>query len=232
MASYNSNYGNSYQRNTPVITNLIVINVVVYVFQLIFRKSNPLFTFMGSLHLSKSEYFRPYQLVTHMFMHDPSNFGHILFNMFALWMFGTILEKYWGPKRFLIFYLICGVGAGLISMLALNYQYDQYLHGTPLPDIYGSIDEFLNEPSLGASGAIMGVLAAFAYLFPNSELFIMFIPIPVKAKYAIPGFVLIDLFGGIYNRTDGIAHFAHLGGALVGFLIVFFWNKTNKRTFY
>jgi len=187
---------------------------------------------MGSLHLSKSEYFRPYQLVTHMFMHDPSNFGHILFNMFALWMFGTILEKYWGPKRFLIFYLICGVGAGLISMLALNYQYDQYLHGTPLPDIYGSIDEFLNEPSLGASGAIMGVLAAFAYLFPNSELFIMFIPIPVKAKYAIPGFVLIDLFGGIYNRTDGIAHFAHLGGALVGFLIVFFWNKTNKRTFY
>ncbi len=223
--------GNSFQRTTPIIRNIIILNALAYVAQLVLGKG---FTYMGALHLWKSDYFRPYQLITHMFLHDPDSILHIIFNMFALWMFGTILERSWGHKRFLLFYLICGVGAGIISMLALNYQYNQYLTGeASLPLIYqGNLIHFLNEPSLGASGAIMGVLAAFAYLFPNSELFIMFIPVPVKAKYAIPGFVLLDLFGGIYNRSDGIAHFAHLGGALIGFLVVYFWNKSNKKTFY
>jgi membrane associated rhomboid family serine protease len=232
--AFNSNFGNSFQRTTPVIKNLIILNALAYLVQVTLGRENPLITFMGSLHLYKSEYFRPYQLVTHMFLHDPNNIGHILFNMFGLWMFGSILERSWGPKRFLIFYLICGVGAGLISLLALNYQYEQYLHGvTALPAIYqNDIGNFLNEPMLGASGAIMGVFAAFGYLFPNTQLFIMFVPIPIKAKYAIPGLVLLDLFGGIYNASDGIAHFAHLGGALVGFLLVLYWNKKDRETFY
>lgn len=232
--AFNSNFGNSFQRTTPVIKNLIILNALAYLVQVTLGRENPLITFMGSLHLYKSEYFRPYQLVTHMFLHDPNNICHILFNMFGLWMFGSILERSWGPKRFLIFYLICGVGAGLISLLALNYQYEQYLHGvTALPAIYqNDIGNFLNEPMLGASGAIMGVFAAFGYLFPNTQLFIMFVPIPIKAKYAIPGLVLLDLFGGIYNASDGIAHFAHLGGALVGFLLVLYWNKKDRETFY
>jgi membrane associated rhomboid family serine protease len=156
--------------------------------------------------------FQPYQIITHMFTHG--SIGHIFFNMFALWMFGKILENVWGSKRFLIFYLISGIGAA-VAHLAVEY-------------FQGGI-----VPAVGASGAVMGVLVAFAYLFPNTELFILFIPFPIKAKWAVIGYVAIDLFGGIANISgDNIAHFAHLGGALTGFVLVLLWNKGNHRRFY
>ncbi len=235
MSYYNS--GNHLQRTTPIVLNLIIINVLVFAAQNMIPQSQFDVNEWGSLHYFKSPLFKPHQLITHMFMH--LNIAHILFNMFGLWMFGTILERYWGPKKFLIFYLICGVGSAVLEQFIQPYDAlqmakmsEEYLNkGIPLNLI---TEAYLNNSSsLGASGAIMGVFAAFAYLFPNTELYLMFIPIPVKAKYAIPFFVLIDLFGGVYRiKGDNIGHFAHLAGALIGFLLVLYWNKTSRKTFY
>ena len=185
-----------------------------------------------ALHHYKSTEFRPYQLVTHMFMHG--GIFHLLFNMLALWMFGTMIEKVWGPKRFLVFYLVCGLGAALAQMGSYTFDFWQIDQLTLSADNYEIYQTNLRIGcTVGASGAIMGVLAAFGYLFPNTKLFIMPIPFPVKAKWAILGIIALDVFGGV-SRTpnDNIAHFAHVGGALIGFLIVLYWNKTNKQTFY
>lgn len=203
--SYNSNYGNSFQRTTPVVLNLIIINALVWVAQLMLQQSVGL-TEKLALWPYNSPYFEPYQLVTHMFTHG--GWGHILFNMFALWSFGSLLERSWGPKRFLIFYLACGLAAGIAHLA------------------------FENVPAVGASGAIMGLFAAFAYLFPNTQLIIFPIPVPVKAKYAVALMAAIDLFGGVNPAPSGIAHFAHLGGLAMGFVLVIIWNKTNRKTFY
>jgi membrane associated rhomboid family serine protease len=203
----------------PVVKNLIIINILVWVAQLIYDKQY-LLTNHLALWPINSPNFKPYQIATHMFAHasyDPQwhvIFYHILFNMFALFMFGRVLENVWGPKRFLFFYLACGIGAA-ITHLAVQY-------------FLGS-----GEPAIGASGAIMGVFIAFAYLFPNTQLYFILIPIPIKAKWIALGYILLDLFGGVNpSRGDDIAHFAHLGGALTGFLIVLFWNKTNRKTLY
>lgn len=199
----------------PIVKNLIILNVLAWVAQLTLDSQYQI-TMRGALWPVNTPFFEPYQIVTTMFLHAPSfsMFFHILFNMFALFMFGRVLENVWGPKRFLFFYLACGIGASLVHLLM------QYLMGT-------------FSFAIGASGAVMGVMVAFGYLFPNTELLIMFIPVPVKAKWVVLGYVLIDLFGGFGNiQGDSIAHFAHLGGALTGFIIVLFWNKTNRRTLY
>ncbi|HEU4470151.1 MAG TPA: rhomboid family intramembrane serine protease [Flavisolibacter sp.] len=206
----------------PVVKNLIIINVLVWIAQLIFDREGPYLTGrltnLLALYPIDSEEFRPYQIATHMFTHSNYTpygqivFQHILFNMFGLWMFGKMLENVWGPKRFLLFYLVCGVGAA-IAHLAVQYFTGGY------------------SAAIGASGAVMGIFAAFAYLFPNTELFIMFIPIPIKAKWAVLGMAAIDLFGGVTGGGN-IAHFAHLGGALTGFILVLIWNKTNRKRFY
>lgn len=227
-------YGNSFQRTTPIVLNLIIINALVFLAQSVFggmdqlNRVNDLF----ALHHYKSTEFRPYQLVTHMFMHG--GIFHLLFNMLALWMFGTMIEKIWGPKRFLVFYLVCGLGAALAQMGSYAFDFWQIDQLTLSADDYEIYQTNLRIGcTVGASGAIMGVLAAFGYLFPNTKLFIMPIPFPVKAKWAILGIIALDVFGGV-SRTpnDNIAHFAHVGGALIGFLIVLYWNKTNKQTFY
>jgi membrane associated rhomboid family serine protease len=202
----------------PVVKNLVIINVLVFLAQqfmgdqISLPGAEPLgLTGVLALWPIGSDFFRPYQVVTHMFAHG--SIGHIFFNMLVLWMFGRVLENIWGGKRFLIFYLASGLGA---AALHLGVQY--FNHGFSF--------------AVGASGAIMGVMAAFAFLFPNTELFIMFIPIPVKAKWAVLGYVAVDLFSGISSiRGDNIAHFAHLGGAITGFIIVLIWNR-NRRRFY
>ena len=197
----------------PIVKNLIIINALVWIAQNIFDKTYGL-TYWLALWPIGNEMFRPYQIATHMFAHDPKSFFHILFNMFGLYMFGRVLENVWGPKRFLFFYLACGVGAAAAHLIV------QYFMGSL-------------SFAVGASGAVMGIFAAFAYLFPNTELFIMFIPFPVKAKYAVIGLAAIDLFGGVARfSNDNVAHFAHLGGALTGFILVLIWNKRNRRRFY
>jgi membrane associated rhomboid family serine protease len=195
----------------PIVKNLIIINALVWIAQNALDKTYNL-TYWLALWPIGHEMFRPYQIATHMFTHGP--IFHILFNMFGLYMFGRILENVWGAKRFLFFYLACGVGAAVAHLVV------QYYTGTV-------------SYAVGASGAVMGIFAAFAYLFPNTELFIMFIPFPVKAKYAVIGLAAIDLFGGVARfSTDNVAHFAHLGGALTGFILVLIWNKRNRRRFY
>lgn len=236
----------------PIIKNLIIINVLVYVAQIMLESQLDLTNKLAmwplmpeKLHdllvqsgLDESYKFQPYQVATHMFSHSlPSSqisVFHIIFNMFALFMFGRVLENVWGPKRFLFFYLASGLGAAAIHLGMQYFRCEQLLQAFNANDIK-AIEKNMGaiSPALGASGAVMGVLAAFAYLFPNTELIILPIPFPVKAKWAILGFVLIDLFSGVGNfKGDNIAHFAHLGGALTGFLIVLFWNKRNRRTLY
>ncbi|MDQ6610668.1 MAG: rhomboid family intramembrane serine protease [Bacteroidota bacterium] len=200
----------SYRPNNfpPVVKYLIIINAIVFAAQNIFDNSIGL-TEKFALWPVNSPFFRPYQIITHMFSHG--SIGHIFFNMFALWMFGKILENVWGGKRFLNFYLICGIGAAVVHLTV------EYFTGN-----YGA--------AIGASGAIMGVLVAFGYLFPNTELFILFIPFPIKAKWAVIGYIAIDLFSGVASFSgDNVAHFAHLGGALTGFILVLLWNKSNRR---
>src|SRR6185437_7747378 len=213
----------------PVVKTLVIVNAIVYFAQL----SIPSLTEWGALHYWKSPLFKPHQIITHMFMHDPQSILHILFNMLVLWMFGAILENYWGAKRFINFYMICGIGAAIAQMVMIPWEVTRAVHAAYPPELWDEAIQFQLEhfSMMGASGAIMGVMAAFAYLFPNTELLIFLVPIPVKAKYLIPIYVLIDIFGGI-SGGDNVAHFAHLGGALVGILLVILQNRNNRRNFY
>ncbi len=228
----------------PVVKNLIIINVLVFIGQLTIDHLTErlmLYPIMPAglrswlteqNALDDYQKFQPYQIFTHLFSHSPTMFAHILFNMFALWMFGRILENVWGPKRFLFFYLASGIGAAALHLAMQYYRCEQVWQsiaaGNPVPPakIFGAI-----APALGASGAIMGLFAAFAFLFPNTELIFLFIPFPIKAKWMVLIMVGLDLFGG-FSSSDNVAHFAHLGGAITGFIIVFIWNKTNRKTLY
>jgi len=202
--AYNSNYRPS-QKIPPIVLNLIIINVIVFIAQYALDSSLNL-TMRFALYPYNSGYFEPYQLVTHMFLHG--GFFHILFNMWALWLFGSVLEKIWGPKKFLIFYLICGLAAGLAEAFLVS-----------------------GGPAIGASGAIMGLLGAFAYTFPNTQFYMIPFPFPIKAKYMAAIFAVFDLFGGVAGG-DNVAHFAHLGGLAMGLILCIIWNKTDKKTFY
>jgi membrane associated rhomboid family serine protease len=216
-----------------VIKNLIIINGIVWLSQITIGRGLFPVDDTFALFYFDSSLFRPWQVLTYMFLHSPENFFHILFNMFALWMFGSTLENLWGPGRFLTFYLICGLGAALVHMGALWYDISD------ARDLLqaGAIDETtfqmaLNVPTMGASGAVMGIFAAFAYTFPNSQLFILPIPFPVKAKWALLGLVAFDLIGGVSENRGGVAHFAHLGGAAIGILVLILWNRKRRDSFY
>jgi membrane associated rhomboid family serine protease len=221
----------------PIIKNLLIINGLVFFAQLMLDKQYDLTGKLG-LWPVQSDHFRPFQVFTHMFLHSPHLIIHIIFNMLMLWMFGKILENVWGSKRFLVFYLACGIGAAAAHMIVTYFQYQQVADMIKFLELNGdtvNAARLRDMPvyAIGASGAVMGVMVAFAFLFPNTPLYIMFIPFPIKAKWAVLGYVAIDLFGGINpSRGDNVAHFAHLGGALTGFIIVFIWNKTNRRTLY
>ena len=221
----------------PIVKNLIFINA------LFFLATEFLFRDIGDHGLRgifglwpiNHENFRPYQIFTHMFTH--AGLPHIFFNMFSLWMFGRTLENIWGPKKFLLFYLACGIGAAIAHMTMAYFEYKPILEVLEMAKAAGQTDyveqlQALPIYAVGASGAVMGVLVGFAYLFPNTELLLLFPPIPIKAKWLIIAFVAFDLFGGLGKTSDGIAHWAHLGGAAMGFILVYIWNKTNKKTFY
>ena len=193
---------------TPVVKNIIIANVLVFVAQNYFSYIGKPLEPYAALWSLDSGNFKVWQLVTHLFMHY--NFYHILFNMLGLWWFGSSLEDVWGSKRFLQFYVVCGLAAGLSQMLLQS-----------------------GFQAMGASGAIMGVMAAFAYLFPNSPIYLMLIPIPIKAKYVIGGYILMDVLGQVSPQPgDTIGHLAHLGGAVAGLIIVIISNRSNRRRFY
>jgi membrane associated rhomboid family serine protease len=223
-----------FQSIPPVIKNLVIINVLFWLAEITFREP---FINILSLHHYQHPDFGIWQLVSYMFLHSLAPF-HILMNMFVLWMFGSTLEDIWGSKRFLIFYLICGVGAALVQLgvlaISMNMLMDKLASGAITMEQFrerGS--DIFNTSVVGASGAINGVMAGFAYLFPNAPLYIFPLPVPIKTKYVVIGYFLLDLFGGINPQYgDNVAHFAHVGGAIVGLILVITMNRSNRRTFY
>ena len=216
-------------RNIPVVTkNLLIINILVFIATYVVRGMNIDLNDILGLHFFLASDFRIWQFFTYMFMHG--GFTHILMNMFMLWMFGMVVENVWGPRKFLFYYIVCGVGAGLCQELA---QYGTYLveglanfdsvrvGTTVLP-----MDVYLNMMNtVGASGAIYGVLLAFGMLFPEERMFIIPIPVPIKAKWIIMGSIVVELFSAIGTSNDGVAHLAHLGGMLFGFILIRYWKK-------
>jgi len=243
-------------RMTDTVKQLLIINIIFFIGSQFVANAYPLF----SLYYPENPNFRIWQPLTSMFMHAPMpNLMHIVFNMFALVSFGTALEHYWGAKKFIFFYISCGLGAALLH-IGVNYftfhhvlnllvengqdkaeilkvlaegKYDtNWQNIIPLSDFNSFMGSYLGT-SVGASGAIYGLLTAFAFMFPMAELGIMFIPIPIKAKYFVPGIIAIDLFLGFKGSSlfgaggTGIAHFAHIGGALTGFLMMWYWKKNQ-----
>lgn len=232
----------------PVIKNLIIINVLVFAATYVLQKANivDLDYYLALFHW-KSPLFKPWQVVTHIFMH--ANITHLVFNMFALWMFGNVIENTLGAKKFLIFYFVCGFGAALCHLMvftwenaALIQQFSSYTSGQQAQAVQQLIDSNFTygnpaavpmvNPMVGASGAIFGVLFAFGYLFPNLMIYVYFL-FPIKAKYFVAIYAIIELFSGFRNNpTDNVAHFAHLGGMLFAFLLLKAWKMNGKRTLY
>ena len=223
--------------NLPTVTkNLLIINVLCFFGMLVAKRYGIDVENLLGLHFFLASDFNLSQLISYMFM--PANFQHIFFNMFAVWMFGRVLEQVWGPKRFLTYYLICGIGAGLIQELVqyLEYAFTLSNYDSVNLGIAGGIipmEEYLNMmTTVGASGAVYGILLAFGMLFPNSQMFIFPLPFPIKAKYFVIGYAVLELFLGL-GGGDGVAHFAHLGGMLFGLILIIYWRKKNgNQQFY
>lgn len=223
--------------NLPTVTkNLLIINVLCFFGMLVAKRYGIDVENLLGLHFFLASDFNLSQLISYMFMH--ANFQHIFFNMFAVWMFGRVLEQVWGPRRFLTYYLICGIGAGLIQELVqyLEYAFTLSDYDSVNLGIAGGIipmEEYLNMmTTVGASGAVYGILLAFGMLFPNSQMFIFPLPFPIKAKYFVIGYAVLELFLGL-GGGDGVAHFAHLGGMLFGLILIIYWRKKNgNQQFY
>lgn len=214
-----SNYSfKPYNLLPDVVKNLLIINVIVFLGQQLFSmKFGYELSEKFGLHFMLSDSFRPFQFITYMFLHG--SFTHLLFNMLALYMFGTSIENYWGSKRFLIYYIICGVGAALVHYAIFFFTSDLDSSMLDFPVI------------IGASGAVFGLLLAYGMMFPNQVIYVQFI-IPMKAKYFVALYGAIELFSGLNNSpTDNVAHFAHLGGMLFGFVLIRYWKKYPTNTY-
>ncbi len=267
----------------PIVKNLIIINCLMVLLQFVLiRFGIDLADHLG-LHYWRSPLYKPWQLITHIFMHGSAHsfdvtIMHLFSNMFALWMFGSVLENLWGAKRFIMFYMVCGIGAAFCHLAVLGYEYKLFetafsnYQESPTLDAYikfvqsNSLERYaeftrlqnfwesnpscsncsdqsislmnqlyslkINEATVGASGAVFGILFAFGYLFPNTLLYLYFL-FPIKAKYIIAAYAIFELYAGIQNSAgDNIAHFAHLGGMLVAFIILKFWNRRMRNKFY
>lgn len=214
----------------PVTKNLIIINFLFFLAKFVAPRYGVDLDNLLGLHFFLAPDFRLYQLVTYMFMHG--GLAHIFFNMFAVWMFGRIMETTWGGRRFLFYYLVCGIGAGLVQEGAQYasywvqgmYQYEAVNTG------YGVIPmaEYLNRwTTVGASGAVYGILLAFGMTYPEERMFIFPLPVPIRAKFFVIGYAVIELLSAFENSADGVAHFAHLGGMVFGFLLIRHWRRNG-----
>ncbi len=244
-------YGRGFFRLPPVVKNIIMINVLLllgyYAVKSVF--SIDLNGILG-LYFPKSESFKPVQIITHMFMH--AGIWHLFFNMYALYIFGQVLENVWGPKRFLIYYMICGLGAALVHETVIAFEYKKLMNIIDPEQLQIVLDQgaaylhegkvftnqtmqdlqlLLNTPTVGASGAIFGVLLAFGVLFPNTQLMLLLPPIPIKAKYFVIGYGAIELYLAFTQPGSNIAHAAHLGGMLFGYILIRYWRKTTNTLY-
>jgi len=224
----------------PTVTkNLIIINFLCWLATLALPRFGVDLVSMFGLHFPAAPNFRFYQLFTYMFLHAPNSINHVFFNMFAVFMFGRTLETVWGPKRFLLFYLATGVGAGIVQELTWIYSLREILFSNyEMINLNGvelitKADFFNRHITIGASGAVFGILLAFGMLFPNTPLFLLFLPIPIKAKYFVAIYGVIELFLGVANFSgDNVAHFAHLGGMLFGYFMIRYWKKKDRNRGY
>lgn len=246
-----NSYRQAFSNIPPVTKNLILINTVMLLAYMVGgRVFNVNLNQVLGLHFPKSELFQPYQIVTHMFMHG--GITHLFFNMFALFMFGRVLESVWGPKRFFIYYMVTGLGAALIheSVIAIEYMQlvsnlnpdlSALVHANGIdilaqgqnytnPDA-GKLNMLLYSSTVGASGAVFGILLAFGMLFPNTQLMLLFPPIPIKAKWMVIGYGALELYLAVTQPGSSIAHAAHLGGMLFGFILIKIWRKTTKTLY-
>ena len=274
-------YRSPFTQIPPVTKNLIIINALMLLATYVLEPRGISLTRWLGLYYPGSDYFRPFQFITYMFMHG--GFWHILLNMYALFLFGRVLEGVWGPKRYLFFYLVTGIGAAAVHTLVNYIEIAPMAHAikefsiTPTPELFSefinkfqrtitqmgfsssSVSNFatqwfnapqvtsfenealsfmdkllqarMNIPTIGASGAVFGVLLGFGMLFPNTQLMLLFPPIPIKAKYFVMGYGAIELFQGLSMPGSNVAHFAHLGGMIFGFILIKYWNK-NSTNFY
>jgi membrane associated rhomboid family serine protease len=212
--------------NIPQITkNLIIINLFV----LVFSELRPDFMYSTfSLFYPSSPFFHWWQPLTHMFMHG--GFWHFFFNMYTLFLFGSVLERMWGPRKFLLFYFVTGLGAAAlhtgVQAIQVAVLTEQMVQG--VATAAGSLGVLYNTPTVGASGAIYGLLVGYAMLFPDSRMTLIFPPVTLSAKWMVIIFIVIELFTGVFGRVMNVAHFAHLGGALFGWLLILFWKKKGS----
>lgn len=227
----------------PVTRNLLIINILIWIVEAITGSFGARLESILGLHFWGSEKFNPVQILTYMFLHDRHTILHIGFNMFTLWMFGRILERVWGARRFLVFYFVCGIGAALVQETVWQLTWHkEYIDGiaalnglTPAqmanqvslhPDYFApGMAQLKNAlTTVGASGAIFGLLLGFAFVFPDMPMYLFFIPVPIKAKYMVVGYGILELFFGMTGRMDSVAHFAHLGGLLFGLILLLWWR--------
>lgn len=231
----------------PVTLNLLIINIIAWVATMLLSSHFNLYNYL-SLHYVTSDLFQPHQFITYMFMHG--SFGHVFFNMFAVYMFGSTLERVWGGQKYLVYYILTGLGAAALHMLIAYFRINSLEADLPADVValihsegasviakgmnytdsaMGALNAMLNGPMVGASGAVFGILVAFGILFPNVELMLIFFPVPIKAKWFVIGYGVMELVLGVMdNPGDNVAHFAHLGGLITGFLIVLYWRKKAK----
>jgi membrane associated rhomboid family serine protease len=244
-------FGRGFSGIPPVVKNLILINVIML---LAMYTAGGVFGIdlnaMLGLYFPKSDLFRPYQIITHMFMHG--GIAHLFFNMFALFMFGRVLESVWGPRRFFIYYFVSGLGAALTHETVMAIQYSNLAGAVSSEQLQmvlergseilrsgrnftdtdmGQLNRLLNTPTVGASGAVFGILLAFGMLFPNTQLMLLFPPIPIKAKWFVIGYGALELYLAISQPGSNIAHAAHLGGMIFGFILIKIWKKTTNTLY-
>ena len=244
-------FGRGFLALPPVVKNIILLNGLMLIADWTAKGVFGIdLTAVLGLYFPKSEHFMPVQILTHMFMH--ANFMHLFFNMFALYMFGGILENVWGPKRFFIYYMVCGLGAAFVHESVIMFQYNKIIKNIS-PDqlqlvlndgaaylnegkvftngLMKDLQMLLNVPTVGASGAVFGILLAFGVLFPNTQLMLLFLPVPIKAKYFVIGYGAIELLLAVTQPGSNIAHAAHLGGMLFGYILIRYWRKTTKTLY-
>lgn len=250
--------GSRWANIPPVTKNLLLVNFMIWIVELVVPSFSSTINRMLGLHFVYSDLFNPIQIVTYMFVHSTQSIFHIFFNMFSLWMFGRILEQVWGSRRFFVYYMICGMGAAIVqetvwaltwhhefvSVLAkgnlMTYDSMEQIVNMAVAnsdsDVINAISMFHNKfVTIGASGAVFGLLLGFAFVFPNMPLYLFFIPVPIKAKYMVLGYAVLEFFFGVGGKVDTVAHFAHLGGMLFGIILLLYWKKKgtlNGNRFY
>jgi membrane associated rhomboid family serine protease len=219
-------------RNIPIVTkNLLLVNVLIFIATWLLEQQSISLAELGGLHFFMASHFHLYQFLTYQFLH--ANLTHLFFNMFALWMFGCVVENVWGAKKFLFYYISCGIGAGVMQEIVQFVDF--YLRVTnqdpsiafwQLFEVGRQLSTQLNTwTTVGASGAIYAILLAFGMIFPNERIFIFPLPVPIKAKWFVMGYAAIELIETFVSSADGVAHMAHLGGMLFGFLMIRYWNR-------